>query len=228
MLQPNMVSMNDMEGTTVPTGLPPLIDAHVHIFPDAIFSAVRKWFAEHAYPIRYQMSSAEVFDFLFSRGIEHIIALQYAHKPGIARELNNYMVELCRQYRGRVTGMATVFPGEENGEAIVQEAFDRGLGGLKLHAHVQCFDMNSDEIQALYQCCLNNRKPVVMHVGREPASSAYNCDSYELCGAEKLEMLLYDYPELKICVPHLGFDEVTSYRRLIESYDNIGSLSPTF
>lgn len=221
MLKPNMVSINDREGSSIPAGLPSVIDAHVHIFPRNIAAAIHKWFDKHAWPIRYQLTSSRIFDFLLSHGIHHIIALQYAHKPGIARYLNNYMAEKCQEYSGQVTGMATVFPGEDNAEHILQEAFDSGLGGLKLHAHVQCFDMNAAHMYHLYECCRKNSKPIVMHVGREPKSSAYNCDPYQLCSAERLVHLLQDFPELKICVPHLGFDETSAYRTMIERYENL-------
>jgi uncharacterized protein len=221
MLKTNMPSFDDQEGVVVPRELPPVIDAHVHIFPSSIFSAIRKWFDEHAWHIRYEMTSSQIFDFLLSHGIRHIIALQYAHKPGIARQLNQYMSQQCAAYENRVTGLATVFPGEEHEIEILQEAFDAGLGGLKLHAHVQCFDMNSERMNRLYECCRMNGKPLVMHVGREPKSSAYQCDPYELCSAEKTENILKDFPDLKICVPHLGFDETVAYRKLIEKYDNL-------
>jgi len=216
-----MPSIDDQEDSTVPVGLPPVIDAHVHIFPRSIFSAIWKWFDENAWHIRYQLTSSQIFKFLLARGVKHIIALQYAHKPGIARQLNTYMSEKCGEFNHRVTGMATVFPGEDNAEEILQKGFDSGLKGLKLHAHVQCFDMNSDTMNRLYECCQKNKKPILMHVGREPKSSAYNCDPYQLCSAEKLERILKDFPDLRICVPHLGFDGVTAYRKLIEEYDNL-------
>ena len=220
-LKPQMPSFDDEEDSKAPSGLPPVIDAHVHVFPSSIFSAIRKWFDEHAWHIRYQMSTSEVFEFLLSRGIKNIIALQYAHKPGIARQLNTYLAKKCRKYHGQVTGMATVFPGERDAEAILQEAFDDGLSGLKLHAHVQCFDMNSEYMYPIYECCSEYGKPIVMHVGREPKSEAYSCDPYELCSAERLERVLRDFPDLKICVPHLGFDEIYAYKNLIEKYDNL-------
>jgi predicted TIM-barrel fold metal-dependent hydrolase len=216
-----MPSVNYQEDSKVPVGLPPLIDAHVHIFPSSIFSSIRKWFDENAWHIRYQMNSSQIFKFLLSRGIKHIIALQYAHKPGIAKQLNKYMAGKCREYNHQVTGMATVFPGENDAENILQKAFDSGLGGLKLHAHVQCFDMNAEYMKPLYECCQTNKKPIVMHVGREPKSTAYSCDPHQLCNAERLEHILTDFPNLKICVPHLGFDEISAYREMIEKYDNL-------
>lgn len=221
MLKTKMPSYSDREGSTVPDGLPPVVDAHVHVFPHNLFSAIWKWFDEHAWHIRYQLTTSQVFAFLISRGIAHVIALQYAHKPGIARHLNRYMLEKCRQYGDRLTGLATVFPGEENAEDILQEAFDSGLKGVKLHAHVQCFDMNSTPMNRLYECCRVNRKPLVMHIGREPKSTAYHCDPYALCSADKLENVIKDFPDLNVCVPHLGFDETDAYRKLIEKYDNL-------
>ncbi len=221
MLESNLPEMDDEEGDGVPAELLPVMDAHVHIFPGKIFSAVRKWFDTHAWHIRYQMSTSDLFEFLLSRGITHIVALQYAHKPGMARLLNHYMAAKCQEFPGKVTGLATVFPGEEDSEGILKEAFDLGLKGVKLHSHVQCFDMTSDVMNRLYDCCQTHQKPMVMHVSREPKSPAYKCDPYELCSADKLESVLKGFPRLKICVPHLGFDETVPYKELIEKYDTL-------
>ena len=60
-----------------------------------------------------------------------------------------------------------------------------------------------------------------MHVGREPKSPAYPCDPYQLCSVDKVELVLKEYPELKLCVPHLGADEFKEYQQLIEKYDNL-------
>jgi uncharacterized protein len=221
MLKPNLPGIDDEEGERVPQGLPPVIDAHVHIFPENIFSAIWAWFDENAWPIRYRLSSADLLTYLLSRGESHVIALQYAHKPGISRMLNQHMVESCRDFPGKVSGMAAVFPGEENAEGILKEAFGQGLMGVKLHAHVQCFDMNAKEMDVIYDVCESEQKPMVMHVGREPKSVAYRCDPYEICSAEKLEHVIKNFPRLRICVPHLGFDELGVYRSLIEKYDTL-------
>lgn len=221
MLSPNLPSIDDRGGEYVPQELPTVVDAHVHIFPANIFSAIWSWFDKNAWPIRYRLSASSVLDHLLSRGVSHIIALQYAHKPGISRMLNRYMVKKCREFPNKVTGMAAVFPGEKDAAAILKEAFDNGLQGVKLHAHVQCFDMNAEEMAIIYDLCESEQKPIVMHVGREPKSTAYHCDPYEICSAKKLERVLRNFPKLKICVPHLGFDEISDYRNLIERYDNL-------
>jgi uncharacterized protein len=135
--------------------------------------------------------------------------------------LNHYMIEKCREFPGKIIGLATVFPGEEHVKDILKEAFDHGLKGLKLHAHVQCFDMNAEEMKVVYALCESEQKPILMHVGREPKSEIYKCDPYQICSAEKLERVMRDFPGLRICVPHLGFNEIDAYRNLIDKYDTL-------
>lgn len=221
MLKPSLPALNDHEGRNVPEGLPLVVDGHVHVFPTNIFSAIWHWFDENAWPIRYRLSTANLLYFLFDHGVDHVVALQYAHKPGMARMLNQYLAQKCRVFANKVTGLATVFPGEKNAAAILREAFRQGLKGVKLHAHVQCFDMNAEEMDIIYNTCQSENKPLVMHVGREPKSPAYGCDPYEICSVAKLERVLKQFPRLKVCVPHLGFDELAAYRHLIEKYNSL-------
>lgn len=219
-LQTPLPALNDCEGAHVPESLPEVIDAHVHLFPDNLFDSIRKWFEKYGWPVRYPLSSPEIIEFLSSRGVRQIVGLHYAHRPGIARELNAYMAKLCRRFQ-QLTGMATVFPGEENACQILADGFDSGLSGVKLHCHVQCFDMLGPDMQAIYELCAENKKPLIMHVGREPKSPAYPCDPYKLCSADKLENVISTYPGLRVCVPHLGADEFESYCRMSQTYDNL-------
>ena len=221
LLRRNLPGLDDLEGEQVPEGLPAVVDAHVHVFPDKLFSAIRAWFDEHAWPVRYRLTAPQALDHLLCRGVEHVVALQYAHKPGISAMLNQYMVELCKAYPKKVTGLAAIFPGEEDAQKILRESFEAGLKGVKLHAHVQCFDLNSADMDMIYDLCQAEQKPMVIHAGREPKSAAYHCDPYRICGAEKLERVLQNFPRLKICVPHLGFDEISDYKKLIEKYETL-------
>jgi len=212
--------LDDVEGEKIPSNLPWIVDAHVHLFPDEIFASVWQWFDKYGWPIRYKMRASEVIEFLFSKQVGNIVALHYAHKPGIARMLNAYMAGICSRYP-RVIGMATVFPGEKDAAGILEEGFEQGLSGVKLHAHVQCFEIESAAMQEVYSVCIHYNKPLIMHIGREPKSPAYPCDPYEICSADRLERVLKTHPDLKACVPHLGADEFDDYRRMIEAYDNL-------
>ena len=215
-----MGPLDDEDGARVARDLPAIVDAHVHLFPDAVFAAIWRWFDAHAWPIRHKLTSPRVVDFLTTRGVGHVVALAYAHKPGMARALNAYMAEVTGK-DPRVTGLGTVLPGEPDAVAIVEEAFALGLGGIKLHCHVQCFAPDAAPLHEIYEACVRHDKPLVIHAGREPKSDAYKCDSYALCAAERIERVLKDHPRLRVCVPHLGADEYGAYLALVERYDNL-------
>ena len=112
-------------------------------------------------------------------------------------------------------------PGEPDADLILKQGFKLGLTGVKLHAHVQCFDMMAPYMEPIYQTCADEQKPLIMHVGREPKSEAYKCDPYDICSAQLLESVIKNFPNLNVCVPHLGFDETGEYRYLLEKYDNL-------
>jgi uncharacterized protein len=213
-------AVDDEEGARVPDSLPPVVDAHVHLFPDRMFDAIWSWFEQHGWPVRYRLFAPDVIQFLLSRGVEQIVALHYAHKPGIARAMNDFMAELCAA-EPRVIGMATVFPGEPGARAIVEAAFARGLRGVKLHCHVQCFSPDAVELEEIYRALCDHDLPLVIHAGREPKSPGYRCDPHLLCSANRTDAVLRAYPRLRVCVPHLGADEFEAYAGLLERHENL-------
>ncbi len=214
----------DIEGTQIDPRLSALcggvVDAHVHVFPDRLFQAIWSWFDVHGWPIRYKIFTSQVVDFLLSRGVDHVVALLYAHKPGIARDLNEYMATLVKS-SPRVTGFGTVFPGEPDAPKILAEAFVMGLSGVKLHCHVQCIAADDPRMHELYAVCAENDKPVLVHAGREPTSAGYKCDPHVLCHVDRIRAVLDAHPKLKLVVPHLGYDEVAEYGALLASHDNL-------
>jgi uncharacterized protein len=219
-MQLPLPAVDEEEGARVDPDLPYVVDAHVHLFPDRVFEAIWSWFDEHGWPIRHKLKTPQTIEFLLSRGVGHIVALHYAHSPGMARMLNRYLAEATKG-EPRVTPLATVLPGEPDAAAILEEAFAMGLRGVKLHCHVQCFAPDAPETNVIYEICAKYNKPLVMHAGREPKSDALKCDPYELCAASRVEHVLKNHPKLRLCVPHLGADELDAYENLVERYDNL-------
>ncbi|MFU8856034.1 MAG: amidohydrolase family protein [Deferrisomatales bacterium] len=219
-LASRLPALDDPEGARVPAGLPPVTDAHVHVFPDGLMGAVRRWFDVHGWPVRYRLSSEELVAFLLGRGVERLVLLHYAHRPGMARELNRYVAGLCAG-SPRLTGLATVFPGEEGAADVLEEAFGLGLAGVKVHQHVQCFDPDGPGLREVCAVCEGADRPLVAHLGREPKSPAYRCDPHTHCAVDKVARLLRDFPRLRLCVPHLGADEFDAYAALCRRWDNL-------
>jgi predicted TIM-barrel fold metal-dependent hydrolase len=215
-----LAGVDDEESERIDPALPFVVDAHVHLFPDPLFDAIWRWFDVHGWPIRYKLKTPEVVAFALGRGVGHIVALHYAHKPGIARGMNTFMAEVVRN-EPRVTGMATVMPGEPDARRILADAFASGLRGVKLHCHVQCFSPDAPELAEIYSTCIEHDMPLVIHAGREPKSAGYKCDPYALCHVDRTEAVLRSYPKLRLAVPHLGADEFDGYLRLLERYENL-------
>jgi len=220
MLSSPLPALEDPEGTCCIEDLPPVTDAHVHLFPDALFASIRAWFDRNGWPIRYRLPATRIAPYLLERGVRRVVVMCYAHRPGVARELNRFMSGV-HGTDPRITALACVHPEEDGVEKILEEAFERGLSGVKLHAHVQCVRVDSPSVVRVAAVCRAHGKPMVFHAGREPKSPAYNCDPHVLCGAAMVENLLKSTPGLKLCVPHLGMDEYGAFRRLLERYDHL-------
>jgi hypothetical protein len=106
---------NDPERERVIEGLPPVVDGHVHVFPDPVFDALWRWFEANAWPIRYKLRAPDTVRFLLDRGVQNIIALHYGHKNGMSRSLNHFVAELAKA-EPRMIPFATVLPGEPDAE----------------------------------------------------------------------------------------------------------------
>lgn len=215
-----LAPLDDAEGEAVPRELPPVVDAHVHVFHDRILAAMRAWFEKNAWHVRYPLAAAEIAPFLLGRGVRHVVALHYAHKPGIARSMNTFVAEVAKA-EPRVVATATVHPDDPDPAAILAEAKALGARGVKLHCHVQAFAPDDARLEPIYAACEGLDLPLVLHAGREPKTTGYPVDPYEVCSAERTERVLRAHPRLRLVVPHLGCDEYDPYLDLVTRFDNL-------
>jgi uncharacterized protein len=219
-LEKPLPALDDEEGARVPEDFPAVVDAHVHLFPDRLFDAIWRWFDRYGWPIRHKLYTPEVIDFLLSRGVGHLVAFGYAHKPGVADSLNQLLARVSAE-NPRVTALAAVHPGEPDARGVLERAFALGLCGVKIHCHVQSVAPDAEALEEVYTMASAHGLPVVIHAGREPKSPGYACDPHAICSAERVERVLGAYPRLRLSVPHLGADEFDAYGRLLERFDNL-------
>ncbi|KAK3809986.1 MAG: amidohydrolase family protein [Benniella sp.] len=216
----------------------PIIDAHVHVFPQKLMDAVWTFFDNFYWPVRYKETYlANRADFLIEQGVHHVVLLVYAHRAGIARDLNKFLAQTVNSMNERysqtsdngaaprrrvATGLGTVMPGEPGATEILAEAFSKlGLSGIKMHSHVQCVPANHPTMDEVYETCVRFNKPVLIHAGKEPNSAAYKVDAGKICDASIVEDVLKRYPTLRICVPHLGMNQYQEFFDLLDRYPNL-------
>ena len=221
-MQLPLPALDDEEGAWLPKELPPVVDAHVHVFPDKLFQAIWAWFDEHGWPVRYKLTADDVIRFVRSRGVQHVVLLHYAHKPGIARSMNTFVADLVARHEG-VTGLATVHAADPDGPELLDEAFARGLAGIKLHCHVQAMPADDARLWPIYELCAARGKPVVIHAGRapRPPPGSLAVEPDDVCDASRIERVLRAFPALRVVVPHLGADELDAYADLLKRFDNL-------
>ena len=199
----------------------PVIDSHVHVFPPKIFTAVQTWFETFAWGFHGNGMLDERIQYQFERGVAGLVFMSYAHKPGIALQLNEFTSKLVKRFPHTV-GLAAVHPHDPDYRDILNRAFqEQGLCGLKLHCHVMKMAPDDPSLFPVYEVLTSLGGVLNIHAGREPASDAYGMDVRTITGAERVINILERFPELRVIVPHFGWDEEDIFFSLLATYPNL-------
>jgi uncharacterized protein len=200
-------------------GLPGLIDIHTHFLPQRMILRVWAHFDEisplvgRPWPIEYRWTQDERLARLREMGLRHFTALTYAHKPGMAADLNEFSLNLAATEPDCVPS-ATFFP-EDGVVAQVESALDRGARVFKIHAQVGGFDLREPALNKAWGLLADAAVPVVLHVGSGPVPRA------GFTGPDKLEGVLRRHPDLTAVVAHMGTPEYAEFITLAERYPRV-------
>lgn len=198
-----------------------VVDAHVHVFPPRVFAAIRRWFDAHAWSIRYRLEARDTLRFLLDRGVDRVVGLHYAHVPGMAGSLNEFVAELAKE-EPRLVPCATVLPGEPGARAIVDHALGAlGCRGIKIHCHVQKLAPDDPRLDDVFDAAAAHDVPLVIHAGDAPASPHYGCDVKALCTPAALDRALAKHPRTHVVVPHLGAAAIDEVAKLLDAHERL-------
>ena len=128
------------------------VDVHTHLHPERLVRAIRRWFAERSdWKLEQPTEPDRVADFLRERDVERFVFFSYAHKAGLARELNAWLHAAAARLPGGLA-LGTVHPDDPDmldvadqalGEYGLQPAVSvrsgarRALGARSAHACVR-------------------------------------------------------------------------------------------
>ena len=200
-------------------GIPPpgfrYIDIHTHLHPDWLWAAIRRWFVGRpGWTFQYGTDPEWVAQFLGEQGVERFVFFSYAHKPGLARELNAWLHETARRIP---TGLplGTVHPGDPDGVEVAEEALDRyGVRGFKFHINVQRFHPDDPRILPVYERLIARGGVLLIHVGSAPWPNEYD-------GFPRFERVMTMFPEMKVVVAHMGQWEARRHLGLMPRCPNM-------
>lgn len=192
----------------------PATDVHVHLMPDRLMAAIRRSLAEQTgWSIEHPTDRAGIEEVLREAGVERYFALPYAHKPGMAADLNAWVIEHAAASEMGVP-FATVH-GEDDVSAVVREAFDAGAMGLKFQCPVQQCSPADRRLDPAFELAAEFDRPVLFHAGTAPmfGDSPY-------VGADQFEAFLQSYPEVRAACAHMGTYEHEDFLDLVRDYDS--------
>jgi predicted TIM-barrel fold metal-dependent hydrolase len=192
----------------------PFIDAHAHLFPDRLLAAIWRAFRSDGYALQHEADSGTIRRRLLATGAEKLFLLVYAHKPGVAGNLNAWLHDVART-EPRFVPFGSVHADDPDRAAIVEQCFrDYGFAGLKLHASVQRTACDDSRLDPVYEACIAHGRWVVMHAGTAPYQDPYT-------GVATAERLLERHPHLRVIFAHLGMWDVEAFGRLARRYPNV-------
>ncbi len=192
-----------------------IIDFHVHLFPDRLFDSIWDYFSKvYKWDVLYQFYYRECIDYLKKHNVSPIVYSNYAHKKGVAEELNEWNLRVLDEMPDLYC-FAAFHPDDENAIKVAEKvlSYPRVLG-FKLQLLVQNFYPHDKRLFPLYEMVMDRGKRILFHVGTGPVGSKF-------VGIKNFRKLLDRYPELPANVAHLGGYEYREFMDLLKDYPNI-------
>ncbi len=208
----------DVPAFAADLGLPGLADSHVHFLPPRMQRKVWAHFdgggplIGREWPIRYRGSEAERVEILRSLGVRAFTALPYAHRPGMAVDLNDWAGGFAAATPGCLRS-ATFFP-EPSVAGYVAAAVDAGTRVFKVHLQVGGFDPREAVLDEVWGLLAEAGLPVVVHAGSGPVANTFT-------GAGPIGDVLARHPRLRVVIAHLGAPEYVDFFALAGRYERV-------
>jgi len=193
-----------------------VIDAHVHLMPDRLMAAIREALTDAAgWAFEHPTDRAAIEATLVDAGVERYVALPYAHRPGVAAELNAWVCEAAAESQ-RAIPFATVHAGDDDVGGVVEQAFEQGARGLKFQLPVQGFPADDPRLDPAYEAAAARDAPVVLHAGTAPMF-----EDDPNVGVEHFRSFLASFPEIRVCAAHMGTYEVGEFLGLAREHGSV-------
>ena len=191
------------------------IDAHTHLHPPRLFAAIRRWFGEHSdWNLQGPTEPDDIVAALRAAGVERFAFFSYAHRPGMARDLNRWIRAAAERFPDGIP-LGTVHAGDDDPAAIVDEACGNwGLAGVKLHIQVQRFYPDDPRILPVYERLVALDRALVIHVGTGPHTN-------EFTGLARFERVLDRVPGLRATICHMGAFETRAALQLLDRFPQL-------
>jgi len=208
----------DVPGFWRRLGVPGLADVHTHFLPPRMLRRVWEYFDAAgpligtSWPIRYKWSDQERVAHLRGMGVRMFSALAYAHRPGMAADLNAWTMAFAAQTPGCLPS-ATFYP-EPGVAGYVRSALEGGARIFKVHLQVGGFSPAEPVLDEVWGLLASAEVPVVVHAGHAPVGTEHT-------GPGPFGEVLRRHPRLTAIVAHMGAPDYEAFGRLALDYKRV-------
>lgn len=199
-----------------------VIDTHYHptlfrqVCPnEEVAEKRRKDLGYYKYPI---IDPPLLKSMLRSSGVDACFLLPYDYRSSGGDYISNQAIkEIADAAPDMFFPFASVDPNLPDAPHDLEVAFGQlHLRGLKLHLGRLKLYPNDPKVSSLLDICQAYNKPVIFHAGQswQPASEmTYTMPIH-------FEPIIKDYPNLRICLAHMGFPWIRETLTLLSKYPN--------
>ena len=173
-----------------------IIDAHCHIYPDAI---ARKAAAStgnfyDGLPATCDGTLGALLQEGRQAGIDHFVVQSVATKPEQVHSINEFIAKEVAAFPQKLTGLGTLHPDSKDMAGDIAHALELGLKGIKLHPDIQRFALDDPRCMIIYASC-QGKIPILLHTGD---------NRFDFSNPNRLLPVLRDFPGLTVIGAHFG------------------------
>lgn len=173
-----------------------IIDAHTHIFPEAVVdravAALHEAYA--AEPVRRPVAEQLVAE-MEASGVARAVVAPVSTRPSQVRPINDFVTSLGQP---RLIPFGTLHPHHEDLPGEIERLIAAGVRGVKLQPFFQGYDFADPRTRAMFEL-IGDRLVVLMHGGQEIVDIENVIPT-----PQALAQLRRDFPKLRMVVAHLG------------------------
>jgi predicted TIM-barrel fold metal-dependent hydrolase len=164
------------------------------------------------WPVQYRGTEAERLETLASLGVTTFAPLVYAHKPGMARWLTEWVLEFAA-HTPRAVPTATLFP-EPDVADYLGAAVAAGARVVKVHVQVGRFDPRDPLLRPAWGLLAEAGVPAIVHCGNGPLPGAHT-------GLDVFGEVLAAHPRLPVVLAHAGLPEFGAALDLVHRHERV-------
>jgi predicted TIM-barrel fold metal-dependent hydrolase len=188
-----------------------VIDVHTHLHPERLAHAIRRWFNEHSdWNVQHPYDKDAVVESLEKHGVERFVFCSYAHKPGIARGINDWLAKASREINRYGLPLSTVHLDDASCVDDAKKAIDDGCIGLKIHEDVQMLQIDDPRFEKVYEEIEKINGFVLAHMGPIPWRLEPEV------AVQRVRRVLEKHPNLNLVLAHMGTPDTEAYMDLLD------------